>query len=157
MNEIEGYNKCEMAKQKKKNIEFEFLALAQLLSEIREERAYSPMHDSFEEFLMELDISPGTASKLMSVYEKLVVQFQIPQQSIVDTKGWSKAYLVAKNCETKEEAEEWLERAKIAHRRDLEADFKETYQGIDQSACEHEFRILKICKKCNHKEEEFCG
>lgn len=155
MNEIQNKQYCDNAIALKENIETNYLRLAEVLKIIRDQRLYQPMHSTFKEFMMELDISEGTASKMIQVWDKLVNEYEIPESEIVAINGWSKAYLIAKNVKTKDEAVEFVERAKIATRGHLEADIKEKYQGVDQDKCPHEFRTLKTCKKCNYKYEEF--
>lgn len=153
--DISNYNVCQEALNLKDNIEGAYLKLGQLLYEIREKRLYSPMHDSFPEFLMEMDMTEGTASKMITVYKKLIEEYQIPEKDIIEAKGWSKAYLVAKVSTSPDDAKKWLERASVASRGHLLADIEEATTGIDKSACEHEYRTLKICKHCNTKYEEF--
>lgn len=153
--DINNYSICQQALKLKDNIEGAYLKLGELLYNIRDKRLYSPMHDTFPEFLMEMDMTEGTASKMITVYTKLVEEYQIPPEEIIKAKGWSKAYLVSKNSDTREQALEYLYLAQIQPRTHLIATIQEKTTGLNIDDCSHEFRTLKICKKCNYKYEEF--
>ena len=48
----------------RQSIEEGFLSLGERLKKIRDERMYEVDYESFDHFLSELKVSPGTASKL---------------------------------------------------------------------------------------------
>jgi hypothetical protein len=149
--DIKNYTICQEALQLKDNIEGAYLKLGELLSRIRSQRLYQPTHDTFPEFLMEMDITEGTASKMITVYDLFIGKYQIPEQMLIDAKGWSKVYAIAKVSDTKEHALEWLERASIASRQHLTQDIREKETGLTPENCEHDYYTLNVCKKCGDK------
>jgi hypothetical protein len=151
MNEIVAKEKCDQAIGLKGQIEKSYIVLSALLKDIRDNRLYQPQYDKFPEFLMELEMTEGTASRMIQSYEKLVLKYAFPQEKI-ESIGWSKCYLVSKNAKSRGEAEELLELADTLSHKDLDITLKERYQGIDQSSCEHDWKTIRICSNCGLKE-----
>lgn len=149
MNEIQAYEKCQQAIGLKGQIESAYLHLASLLKDIRDNVLYQPQYSNFDEFLQELDMSKGTASRMISSYEKLILEYGLDEKD-VETIGWSKGYLVSRLAKDKSEAKELVELAQTQTSRDLELSLKES-KGVNQMTCEHELQTLNICKKCGLK------
>jgi hypothetical protein len=150
MNEIQAKERCEEAVSLKGQIEKAYLTLAKIIKDIRDNVLYQPQYSKFPEFLQELDMTEGTASKMIKTYEQLVLEYAFNETEIEQI-GWTKGYLVAKTAENKEEAVDLLEIAKIQTVKDLELTIKEQKTGINQMTCEHELQTLQICKKCGLK------
>lgn len=136
-----------------KRIESAFLELAARLKNIRDNRLYEGDYQNFAEFLWEIKIAEGTASKLIKVYETFVLKFKMKNDKL-SAVGWSSLYQIANNVETKEEAEEWVEKAVLLTRDHLTDSLKEKTKGPNK--CSHsDVYILKICKDCGFREKQF--
>jgi len=151
--EIENKNYLKETITIAKRIESAFLELAARLKNIRDNRLYEGEYQNFAEFLWEIKIAEGTASKLIKVYETFVVKFKMKSDKL-SAVGWSSLYQIANNIETKEEAEEWVDKAVLLTRDHLVENLKEKTKGVNK--CNHEeFYVLKICKGCGFREKQF--
>jgi len=79
MNKDEQYQFCNNLIALKDEIEKNFLVLGKGLIAVRDERLYIPAWNSFPEYCEELKLSESKASKLISIYSKFVVAFDIPE------------------------------------------------------------------------------
>jgi hypothetical protein len=150
MNEIQGYKQCEKAIQLKGQIENGYLTLAALLKDIRDGMLYQPQYSKFSEWLQELDMTEGTASKMITTYDTLILSYEFDEQEIQKI-GWTKGYMVAQASDDKQDAKELVELAKVQTSNDLRQTLKEKKTGVDQMLCEHDLQTFSICKKCGLK------
>lgn len=138
----------------KEMIEQGFIVLAGRLKKIRDEKLYSPQHESFWMFLQEdLKMSDSQASKLITTYEILVVKYGMTERRVLDTGGWNEAYLIAKQAKNKDEADELIEKSSLMP----PTEFRKVL--ADEKIGEHRHEWLEIhirqCKKCNLREKIF--
>lgn len=151
--EIENKNYLKETITIAKRIESAFLELAARLKNIRDNRLYDGEYQNFAEFLWEIKIAEGTASKLIKVYETFILKFKMKTDKL-SAVGWSSLYQIANNIETKEEAEEWVDKAVLLTRDHLVENLKEKTKGV--SACQHQDTyVLRICKSCGFRQKEF--
>lgn len=149
MSKTPSLNFCESTIQLVQNIEGAFIELGKRLLRIRDERLWESNWESYEEFLSEIKISPGKASKICSVYEKFVVEFEVDQEKLANV-GWSNLYSMLPAIKTKSDAKEWVDKGMVLRREDIEDEVREFKHG----KCEHkEFDeiTLRICRNCGKK------
>lgn len=138
----------------KDKIEESFLLLGQRLKKIRDEELYKGQYETFPNFLEELKVSESVASRLISVYQRFMVEYGLSQEKVLRV-GWSDAYQIMKATDNKEEAEEWVEKGQVLSSGDLRKELTEKRTGKDMRTCEHEFYTLRVCRKCQTKEKVF--
>lgn len=151
-------NFCEETISQKKVIEQSWIDLCARLKNIRDNEMYLGRWDSFEDFLNdpEMAMDKGTASKMITIQEKLVIEYDIDPKKIVGAGGWSKVAELLPVIEDKKSAEEWLEKAAVLSKADLRKEVKEgkTDGGI---SCKHKNSykvVMVVCRNCDHKEVE---
>lgn len=142
---------CSTAIKLKNQIETAFIALGKLLYDIKEQRAYEQEYETWVLFLMEVRLTESTASKLMKIYETLVLGYKIPEDRIASAGGWTVVYDLLPLATTKETAEEWLDKATQMTRTDIQREIKESKTGIPMTDCEHEWASFQLCRKCGLK------
>lgn len=136
----------------KKNLEKNFLELGKRLMKIRDEQLFNSTHESFVEFLWEAKLTESTASKLINVYQKFVVELGMSEDSILEAGGWTVVYKLKDVSTDKVKAKEWLEKASVLSPKDLENELKESKTGIAQITCPHIDTIdFRWCKTCGEK------
>lgn len=151
-NKLSNYNFCLSVLELKKELEVLFLTLGEKLLKIRSENLYESQWESFEDYLDEIKMSPSVASRLISVYSKLILEWKIKPELIANAGGWSNAYEIVKVSPTKEDAIKWLEESKDRMPRDTKIMLREAKTGIKQEDCKHEDTYkLTICRKCGLK------
>lgn len=135
-----------------KELVLNFLTLGERLHKVYHEDLWQAEgYGSWEEFLQEVELSRGSASKLIAIHEKLVVGWNFPRGKLSDTKAWTKLYSVASRAKTKAEAERLLLEAQTLTSRDLEL------KGRDEPECEHDLYELRLrcCRRCAYKERVY--
>ena len=144
---------CEEALLLEKSISSQFLTLAERLYTIREQNLFAPQWDSFNEYCQEFkSLSQPSISRLIGIYEKFIVQYQIPKERIAALGGWSNLASTLAVVNTKDEAEEWLHKAETLHRDDLRRELTEHKTGRDMRDCSHDNHyIVKICRDCHDR------
>lgn len=134
----------------KKDIERSFLELGARLLKIRDSEMYFPSYQNFPEFLLEMRMSEGNASKLISVYQKFVLNFGISEEKLIAVGSWSTLYEIGKHATSREHAEELVEGAKHQTRDDT----IKLLKGDDAkvAACRHsDTYLLRVCRGCGDK------
>lgn len=150
-----NFNYCEATIKLKRDLELSYLELAQRLYKIREQKMFEPNYETFDEFLQEIKISTSTASNLIGIWVRFVLQFKIKPKLLAEAGGWSVVAEILPHAENKQQAEKWLLQAKENSRQDLRKSLKEHVTGIDMSLCKHEDKEIitfERCKKCGHSE-----
>lgn len=146
---------CNETLELKTNIERGFLILGERLYKIRSEKLYSPQWSSFNEYLEEFgNMSPGTASKLITIYLRFVKDFEIDESRLLQAKGWTNLAKIAAISNTKEEAEEWMNKAITLSSRDLDREIHEHIHGTDMLKCEHRNKdtmMFHVCSDCGDR------
>jgi hypothetical protein len=147
--ELDNFNYCQQAIQIKKTTEANFLMLGQYLHNIREQQLYQGQWDSFPEYLEDMTLPEGTASKLINIYKKFVYEYGIANERLLETGGWTKLALLLPIVTDKDTAEEWLDKATVLSSRDLQKEIKESETGIDMIQCQHtKTRFVEKCEEC---------
>lgn len=154
--EIINYNKCMSIIDMKKHIELMFLELGKALLDIRENGLYTGSWESFEDYLDEMKISPSVASRLISVYKTLVLEYQFEPDLIANAGGWSNAYEIIKLSPTKEEAQQWLTESENRLPKDTKQLLRQAKSGISVDECPHsDTYLIRVCRKCGVKIREY--
>lgn len=134
-----------------------YLTLGEMLHKIREERLYEPAWESWQEYCMEFkDLSPGSISKMITVYETFVLNFGYSVDSLAKVGGWTKLYQISPYIHSKADAEQWLAKAEIQSRQDLQKELVEAKTGVLMSECKHENTyLIRICEDCGERHREY--
>lgn len=134
----------------KSTIEEGFLKLAERLYKIREEILWESEYDNLEAFLLELDLSSSTCSKLCSIYEHWVLKAGAKVEELGGV-SWTSLYSSIGRLET-ESSEDVLHDVKNLTRQDIIEKGRELKHGT----CErHEWVNIRFCTKCNKKEKTY--
>lgn len=156
MNELTNFDFCKETIKLKENIEMNFIELGARLLNIRDNLIYEGQWSSFDEYLVEMNLNKGTASKLINIYKTFVVQFNIPKKEIVEAGGWTKLWQTIPIIENKTDAEYWIEQSKVLSSTDLGREIKERQTGVEMKKCNHKNTYtIRICKDCGFREEVF--
>lgn len=148
---------CEETISKKHVLEMGYLELCARLKEIRDKELFKGRWENFEDFLNDpsMDMDKGTASKMISIHEKLILEYKIKPTIIANAGGWSKVAELLPIIESKKDAEEWLAKSAILSKSDLRKEIHEQKTGIKMSNCKHEdYYMVKICRSCHDRIEE---
>lgn len=136
-------------------IEESFLVLGERLCKIREDRLYEGQHENFESFLDEIKVSPASASKMIQIYQKFIVEFEFSNEEVAKAGGWSLLYTIIPFCKSKSQAKEWMNKTKELPRHELEIAIREERTGIDSYECKHDWNevCFKQCKTCGLRQK----
>ena len=148
---ITHYDYCQQTLTLKANIEHSFLALGERLKKIRDQRLYEPSWTSFYEYCEEMKMNESTASRLIGIYEKFILEYHFEHQKLLEAGGWSVISECLPVIKSKNDAEEWLHKAKTLSRGDLRKELKEKKTGITETGCRHDYYMLRVCRKCGEK------
>lgn len=153
--EMQQYDYCNQAIQMEGVARGVFLTLGEMLYKIRESRMYEPHWSSWNEYCMEFkDMSQGSISKVIAVYETFVLKFGYTTDELSQAGGWTKLYALTPHIKTKEDAEKWLGVASTLNRSDLAKTLLEAKTGISMSDCPHIVtHTIRICDKCGERWE----
>jgi hypothetical protein len=150
-NEI-GHDICQEVKMMSLSIKKNFILMAEKLKKIRDEKLYiGGGHETFWQFCEEdCEMSESSVSKMITTYEKLVLKFGISPAKLL--KSWNSAYLIASACETKEQAEDLLEKNLVPS--ELKKELADMKSGGE---CKHLWNHVEFdqCKKCNLKQKNY--
>lgn len=153
--DIEKNNKkfCDDVMGLKKNIEISFLEIGKRLKVIRDDEKFRPYWETFDDYLIEMRMTKGTASKLINIYEKFVLEFKMAVPLLAEV-GWSPLSEILPVVKTKKDAVHWVKVATDNPLRELRDEIREKRTGIDQSKCRHKegWVTIRICKVCKLKE-----
>jgi hypothetical protein len=109
-------------------------------------------HESFEEFCEApietggLNISRSYASQLITTYKKFVKELGVDMDRLREI-GIRKLSIIRDHI-NEDNKEEMLSMAENLSSKNLGLKIK----GVNPETCEHEYRTIKVCKKCNHRE-----
>lgn len=132
----------------KNSIEISYINLAQRLNEILVKRMWEPNYESFEEFLEDIKISGKKAHRMILMWNKLVVEYQIPEHKIITAGGWTVVETVMQYARDRATAEEWLEIAQHNTRSDLRKLILEAKTGIKMELCSHKNKEVITFERC---------
>lgn len=152
LNEISNHQYCVDTLVFKENLESGFLSLAKRLKKIRDENLFEPQWQSFGEYLNELKLTESKVSKLISVYELFVLDYDIEEKKLLEAGGWSNLYELTGVVHSKEEAESWIDRRINAFEPHFREEIRMARKGLPDDHI-HTFYEIKICKDCGHREK----
>lgn len=142
---------CKETMALKTGIEVSFLELGKRLRIIRDERKFEAGWETFDDYLIEMRMTKGTASKLINIFEKFVLEYKYPVQRLAAV-GWSPLSEVLPIVKTKKDAERWIKAAENNPLRELRDELREHKTGVDPLKCKHkETIVIRICKACKTK------
>jgi hypothetical protein len=144
---------CDQTITLKVETESKFLELGARLAKIRDEEMFAGRWENFDDYCeSDLKMSPGTASKLINIHQKLVVEYKVSPGKLAEAGGWTRLAMALPFITDKKSADEWVDRvASAGSRRDLEMLIKEKHTGVDPIKCDHpedQCRVIKICARC---------
>lgn len=120
---------------------------------IRDERLFEPQWDTFGIYVSELKMSEPVASKLINIYKRFVLEYNILPEKLLKAGGWSVVAEVLPVVKTKEEAVEWIDKMEVLTKEDIRKEILEKKTGITQQNCKHEdYYTIKVCRVCGDKE-----
>jgi hypothetical protein len=130
------------------------ILLAGRLHKIREEKLWISGYESFEDYCMNLKTyNYGTISKLITVYKKFVLEYEISQEKLAEV-GYTVLYKAHKVLGDKKDAEEFVDNAIIWTGSDINREISSRKIGKDIKDCEHEETIvIRLCKTCGERWE----
>ena len=126
------------------------MELARRLYECKAQEMYCPQYETWEVYIQDVkNLSLGTANKLVHIYETFVKEYGISEQKIAEIGGWSVVSEIMPMVKDQKSAEEWLEKARILHRKDLRKEVQEAKSGVSMITCQHlDVILIKKCKAC---------
>lgn len=140
----------EDTKKLKNGLEEGFIHLGERLYKIKEERVWEIDHRSYAEFLMEIRVSEGTASKLVAIYKRFVLEYDMPYEKLAEC-SWNSLYQLLPLATTKDKAEELIDDAASLKRGDVEEKVRE----VNHPDCAHEDTYkLVVCRDCGYRHSE---
>lgn len=143
---------CNEAIAIKNKIEKNFLELGSYLYTIRTQKLYEGQWENFAYFLMEMNLTESTASKIISVFEKYVLEYNIPDNEIIEAGGWTKLYTTLPLVSSQEDAKYWIGQSKVLTQKDLSKTIIERKSGVEMAECKHKNTYqVTICKDCGDR------
>lgn len=136
----------------KHKIEGAFIDLGARLKKIRDEKLYEGSYSNFAEFLVEMDLSEGTASKIIAVQSFYSEKHKISREKLAQA-GWSKLYTMLKltdDSTPKNEVEKVVQKGIELWRPDIEDEVREHVTGCTK----HDFGdiiTIRVCRKCGKR------
>ena len=118
------------------------------LKKIREDRLYEGSYETFAEFLKEMDISEGTASKIIAVQSFYGDKHNINRKKLAEA-GWSKLYSLLKltdEDDSSKKVEAIVEKGITLWRSDIEDEIREHVTGC----VNHQWGERIVLRKCIH-------
>ncbi len=124
-----------------------------MLMKVRDEMLFLTTHSSFVEFLWELKMTESTASKLIGIYKRFVVELGIAESHLLEAGAWTSLYKIKDLAKDKQSADFWIMQAEVLSPKDLDIEIKEAKTGVPQATCNHPdgFIEFRWCKNCNLK------
>jgi hypothetical protein len=150
-NEILKLNYCHKALELKKDIEFSYLKLAEMLYNIQLEKLYEPQWSSWLEFCMELRLSKATVSKLMGIYQIFILKYGFEREEVTVV-GWTLLAETLPHIKKKSDAIKWLRNASSLSREHLKKEVVEAKTNVKMYECKHkDTYTIRICRDCKEK------
>lgn len=136
-------------------IEGGYLVLAERLAKIRDEELFSPEYENFVAFLDEMNISEATASKMINIYQRFVVEYGISKDVIIAAGGWSTTAELLPHAKDRETTLKLIDKISGLLPGDRRRAMRELKTGIDMDSCKHEWDEIHIkqCKKCGERQK----
>ncbi len=158
MKNLQPIDFCEETISKKRILEAGWLELCARLKDIRDKEMYLGRWDNFEDFLADpqMGMDKSTASRMITIHEKLILEYEVNPEKIIRAGGWSKVSELLPVITDKKSAEEWLSNASILSQKDLRKEIKgRDLEGSISCKHKNEYKVvMTCCKDCDHKEVE---
>lgn len=153
----EKHRYCENALKLEREARFSYLALGEMLFNIRQELLYEPFWSSWNEYCMEFkDLSQPSIAKLISIYETFVLKYGYKPEELAKVGGWTKLYSIIMYIKNKGDAKMWMDLASTLSRTDLTKYLVEAKTGIKMYECKHKKTFLiRVCEDCGNKERVY--
>lgn len=152
--DITTQNPCQDYIRIKDHVEGAFLHMGALLKTIRDEKLYLDEYERFEDFLNTTGTSTATASKLIQIHERFVLQYNIDPVHLLQVRSWATLYEIQKKLPkdaTQDEVVEWLDKGSLLKHSDMQKEL----QQYGKPPCEHtDTYILLICRDCGERWRE---
>lgn len=149
---------CEDTITKKHLIEVGWIELCGRLKEIRDNGLYEGRWDSFEDFLQDpqMGLDKGSASKMITIHEKFIVEYKMSPARIANAGGWSKIAEILPVVKDKQSAEKWIYEASALSKSDLRKEVNQE-KNPESIGCKHKDNykvVMCCCRECGNKEIE---
>lgn len=161
LSEEKQYEFCQDAVQLARGLKVGLMMLAEKLYRIERQKLYKSQYEHFYMFCDEIEMNTATASRLINVYEKFVMQNQIAFDDIKNLE-YTKLYEIKKVADTKEVAMHWINQInapEVENRLTLSAlkiELKKLELGMEDEKCDHgNTYLVRCCRDCGEKWEEF--
>lgn len=164
LDETQAYQFCEETGKLAKGIKNGLMLLAQRLYRIKRQKLYKPTYEKFYQYCDEIELHESVASRLIGIYEKFVLDLQIPFEEI-EAVEYTKLYEIRKVADTKEIAMHWIEKVNSPNPeqrlsiRDLKAEIKKLQNlGDEDEQCPTNHGntyLVRCCRDCGETWEEF--
>lgn len=149
--EKQNHDYCNETLKLKGGIEGSFIELGKRLRTIRDQKKFAPYWESFDGYLDDMRMSKGTASKLINIYERFVLQYQIPIPELAAI-GWSPLSEILPVVQNKTDAVRWVKVAADNPLRELRDEIREHKTGVEMRHCKHKnVIIIEVCKDCKQR------
>ena len=143
---------CEKALELKKDIEGNFLVLAEYLYYIQDRNLFESQWTDFDEFLEEMKMTKSTAFKLTHIYKTFILGYGFTSKEINSAGGISSLSDIIPMVNSKKTAEKWLHLTTTLTRSDLRKEIKEAKTGVTMANCKHGNTYkVQICKDCGER------
>lgn len=156
MTKLQDLKYCNDTLQLKFTIESSFLSLGERLMKIRDERLFEPQWETFGTYVSELKMSEPSASKLINIYRRFVLEYNIEPQKLLNAGGWSVVAEILPVVKTKAEAVEWIDKMEVLTKEDIRKEILEKKTGITQQNCPHKdtYEII-VCRTCGERMRKY--
>ena len=164
LTEEEAYAFCEDTGKLARGIKNGLMLLAQRLYKIERQKLYKPTYEKFYLYCDEIELHESIASRLIGIYEKFVLDLQIPFE-VIEAVEYTKLYEIRKVADTKEIAMHWIEQVNSPNPeqrlsiRDLKAKIKALQKlGDEDEQCPSNHGntyLVRCCRDCGETWEEF--
>ncbi len=122
------------------------VGIAERLWNIRSEEKWRGRWSSWEEFLEEMGMKKGTASKLCTLYKRIVIELGFPKETLREA-PWTNLYIALPMMKDKAQAEKAILRASTLTGPEL---YEERWEyGNGGQSCPHAHsNLLRHCLDC---------
>lgn len=163
LSEEKKYEFCEETAQLARGVKVGLMLLAERLYRIREQKLYKPTYEQFYLYCQEIEMHESVASRLISIFERFVLELQMPFEEIKKVE-YTKLYEIRKVADTKEIAQHWIDKVnspdpslRLSYR-DLKAQIKAFQNlGSEEEKCPTDHSntyLVRICRECGESWEE---
>ena len=136
----------------KNEVEGMFLQIGERLYNIRKDEIWKGAYNNYSEFLQDMGISDGHASKLVQIYVRFILEYGIRQAKLAQI-GIKKLYAIIPLCTDKNSLKSALEKIEGLSSDDVERLSKDQQAGPHEHD-DHKYLVCSICKRMKKFYEE---